>query len=266
MRCCCELAATLSAEGLQDLQDLLHGQTLQLQVRDCLTYGSLRRRPDDDAFFSLLYHTGYLTGTPVPGTSELQLRIPNAEVRQCYDVQLQDYFGLVPRRDAARFTAFIEHLAAGQAQEAAETLTEILTRHLDLSMMRAGAPAGAAEAAEGQLRERVYQLLVHMGLCLLSGAQVRLCAMERALGEGRCDECFVFTRHRGLGCILEFKVAASDDEETLERTAAAALAQTESRRYASGLLGDPDLGVSRVQAYGIACIRKRCRMIGRCYA
>lgn len=246
------LAEELSEDGLQELRELLEGGTLQLQIREGLTYTALPGRHDDDALFSLLYHSGYLTGDPVPGSGELRLRMPNAEVRRCYGVQLQAYFGISPRHDAARFAALVTQLAAGDAEQAQLTLTGIFTRHLDIHQMRSG--------TGGRCGEVIYQLLVHLGLSLLGSGQVRLCTMERPLGEGRCDECFIFTRHGGLGCVLEFKVAPHDGDEALEQASVRALEQIASRRYAEGLLSMPDLGVRRVLAYGIACRAKRCRM------
>ena len=104
-------------------------------------------------------------------------------------------------------------------------------------------------------------MLVHSVLRSAAAGRLRALAMERALGEGRAAESFVFEQLPGVGCILEIRLAAGEGEAALEEAARRGLRQIGERRYGEGLLHDPELGVRRVLAYGIGWRHCRCVVV-----
>ena len=255
------LPGALPEAGMQQLRTLLGGGEVTIGFREAMAYDEL---PDGsgDALFSMLYLTGYLTRSapdPDPQRGLLSVRIPNEEVRECLRIMLSRYPGWRggclpdPARDGC--VSLVAALARGDAAAAGSCLQELLSVHLPLTMAHGG------RGGERPERERIYAMLVHFALRSAAAGRLRALAMERALGEGRADESFVFEQPPGVGCILEIKLAAGEGEAALEEAARRGLRQIGERRYGEGLLHDPELGVRRVLAYGIGCRHRRCVVV-----
>ena len=252
----------LPEAGMQQLRTLLGGGEVTIGFREAMAYDEL---PDGsgDALFSMLYLTGYLTRSapdPDPQRGLLSVRIPNEEVRECFRITLSRYLGCrggcLP--DSARdgCVSLVAALARGDAAAAGSCLQELLSAHLPLNLAHGG------RGGERPEREWIYAMFVHFALRSAAAGRLRALAMERALGDGRADESFVFVQPPGVGCVLEIKLAAGDGEAALEEAARRGLKQIRERRYGEGLLHDPDLGVRRVLAYGIGCRHRRCVVMG----
>ena len=248
--------------GLRQLRALLDGAAIDIRLQEAMSYADLRGG-GCDAFFSMLYLSGYLTRTAAAASAaqsdHIRVTIPNQEVRACFRSKMADYLQFDDARlcvsAAAGCTHFIEALERGDAAAAAVSLQELLTSHLPLTLTHAGRDGGAPE------REWIYAMFVHFVLSTAAPGRVRTLAMERPLGDGRADESFVFGQVAATGCILEIKLAAGTGAEALADAARRGLRQIAERRYAAGLLADPELGVSRVLGFGIGCVQRRCAML-----
>lgn len=68
------------------MEALIRGESVQLRVSDSLSYGELNKhRPEH--FWSILVYTGYLTKDRNGTKNSNVFRIPNAEIRSCFQTR-----------------------------------------------------------------------------------------------------------------------------------------------------------------------------------
>ena len=287
-----ELSRCLHAFGgeeLERLRRLGEGQRLALPLREAFSYDELLRGGDERALYTLLWHTGYLTedddGSVKCGPEERVMRMPNAEVRLCFEQQLLSLYDFAAEAREGHSSALVTALLQGWAEEVRRELTLLFGRYLSFHahVMRSHLAADIASclrrqdpvladdfaALDDRRPERIYQLYVMGVLSGHGGGRVRELVMERELGEGRCDLSFI-SASASSGCVLEFKKAAAGSagtdielRESCRQAAEQGLAQIESRGYARGLL-QLYPGLRAVQAYGIGCAGRRCAVAWRC--
>ena len=274
---CRRFIGELSAASMAIMQQLLDGQAVCLSLREQLGYPDLAEHEHDDrSFFTLLYHTGYLTrAQPDPGAGDSERYvIPNCEVLDCFRVKIHDYF-TAEAASNPRLRALIEALLQGHGSEAEDGLNWLYTHYLD---MRSAAgrlrrsrsrdapppdetpPAEQMRARRRSERELGYQALTQGALTAFDRGVITALRMEHALGTGRVDISFA---GRGpaaaTACLLEFKVAADSSDEALDAAAAAGLNQMRDNGCAQALLED-NPGLQVIYSCGIGCRQKSCRV------
>ena len=270
----------LSAGGMTIMQQLMDGQAVSLSLREQLGYPDLDEREHDDrSFFTLLYQAGYLTrAQPGPGDDDGSERyvIPNCEVLDCFRARVHDYFTQKAVQTNPRFAALIEAFLTGSPLLVQQGLRWLYSHYLDMQvaagrLRRSRRQAdGVADTEETCLQEQEaaarrrgerelgYQTLCMGVLTLFDGAALVDLRMEHVLGSGRADISFA-GRGPAAACLLEFKVARSEDDEALDEAAAQGLRQTRDNGCAPAMLaGNPRLEV--VYSYGIGCRAKACRV------
>lgn len=281
----------LTGPGLEQLRQLSEGGRVVLPIREELSFDELLHRPGHAGLFTLLYHSGYVTRDNAPAARTYRMRIPNAEVRECFE---QHILGLYDFRSQAReehSAALVSALLEGRSEGVRHALSELFGRYLSFhgqvmhsrlagaiaALLEEQAPELAAgfRALDDRRPERVYQLYAAGVLSGHDGQELCELVMERELGAGRADLSFIAAGAGGCGCVLEFKkaeaVPADQQEQQVQRVQAECvraaqrgLAQIEGQGYALGLLRlFPAL--REVQAYGIGCAGKRCAVAGRRY-
>ncbi|MGN1357715.1 MAG: AAA family ATPase, partial [Succinivibrionaceae bacterium] len=95
----------LSDHATDKMQSLVDGKNIETTLNDSMNYDSLSKHEEED-FFSLLVHTGYLTAVSkkaeqVPGGKPkviYSLRIPNLEIRECFETNIMEHFREVSTR------------------------------------------------------------------------------------------------------------------------------------------------------------------------
>ena len=278
----------LSGPGLEQLRQLSEGGRVVLPIREELSFDELLHHPGHAGLFTLLYHSGYVTRDNAPAARTYRMRIPNAEVRECFE---QHILGLYDFRSQAReehSAALVAALLEGRSEGVRHALDELFGRYLSFhgqvmhsrlagaiaALLEEQAPELAAgfRALDDRRPERVYQLYAAGVLSGHDGQELCELVMERELGAGRADLSFIAAAGH-CGCVLEFKKAEAVPAERQEqqaqrvqaecaRAAQRGLEQIESQGYALGLLRlFPAL--REVQAYGIGCAGKRCAVAGR---
>ena len=278
----------LSGEGLELLQQLYAGQRVSLPVQQDFSYDELLHHPDQGTLFTLLYHTGYIT--PDGEAAAPRWRIPNAEVRQCFERQILGLYDFLSEAEAGCSAALVRALAAGRGEDVRRALNELFGRYLSFHgyVMRSAlardivrlldeqAPELAEEfaALDDRRPERVYQLYVAGVLSGHAGHALGELVLERELSEGRADLSFIAGADGQCGCVLEFKKAAAVPrgsehyglrlQEQCSRAAEQGLEQIDNQGYARGLL-QLYPALRQVQAYGIGCAGKRCAVAWRRY-
>ncbi|MDD6318914.1 MAG: AAA family ATPase, partial [Succinatimonas hippei] len=81
----------LSENDTQKLQDLSDGKEITITVNDSMNYDSLNEHNVND-MWSLLLHTGYLTAVENPDGNNYKVKIPNLEIKKCFDESIQASF------------------------------------------------------------------------------------------------------------------------------------------------------------------------------
>ncbi len=127
-----EFVDYLPEQDIDDFKSLLNGNIITKELNTTLNYGDLEKRDETKNLWTMLYFTGYLTkvGTPTRnGTFEL--RIPNEEVKDCFNEKIKDYFSASPVFHN-KGKEFLLNLMACSARKAINVLNELLPKYLGL--------------------------------------------------------------------------------------------------------------------------------------
>ena len=223
----------------QELQSLLQGGYVRASIDESIIYSDIHK--NRNALYTMLLTTGYLTPVDEPVMRDFglsaRLRIPNKEVRAVYAKEI------VARIEAMEGTPNLLDLTEDLLSGNAEGFSSGLNEYLET----------LASYYDTTNRENFYHGFV-LGLLaiLASDYQVR---SNRESGYGRFDIALFPNHPHNKGVIMEFKVAANEDE--LPAKAAEALAQIEKMDYLAEFRQQK---VPEVWQYGIAFCGKKCQV------
>ncbi len=223
----------------REIERLVDGESVAKPVNQNLTYRDLYKNIGN--LWSVLFSTGYLTQRGEREDGALQLAIPNREIRQIFAEQILDWFQEEARRDTPRLDAFCDSFPRGDAHTAEELFGAYLAR--TISVRDAGGRKGR--------RESFYHGVL---LGLLSHREDWVLSSNAEAGEGYSD-ILAEDEAGTMGIVIEVKYAEDGD---LEKACLEALEQIDRKGYAEGLRRN---GVENILKYGIACYKKRCRIL-----
>lgn len=238
-----EVIDRASPGGIVQLQTLLDGGSVKTHISENVSFFDLKECADDRTLFNIIWLTGYLTRVNAPEEQFDELKIPNREVRECFEHMVRLYFnssGFMAGKYAAKLLAALK---SGEAMQTEAVLNYLFGRFLSIRSMNR------------ELACHVYT----QGFLSAAGTLLRL-AIEEENGLGFSDVSFCFDA--STGCILEFKLAK--DAKSLQAAALQGLEQIESRRYAEGYMRKNNL--TRLYCYGIGCREKACAVAARIYS
>ena len=205
----------------EDLQALLRGETITKAIDEHIALRDVQR--NSDSVWSFLLFSGYLkalNSKPVGRRMQTELAVPNLEVQAALQGMFEDFMSEA-LGGPGRVHRMCQALLAGDAQTFGALLGELLLATLsyhDLS---------------GRRTEAVYQAFI-VGL-LVTLERTHEVTSNREAGFGRYD-VLVSPRQAGQpGAVLELKVIASDQGETVPQALEAALTQVRQRDYAAVL-------------------------------
>lgn len=224
-----------SAKG--EMEELLGGGQVTKRVKQELTYREIDE--SDENLWSVLYATGYLTGTQVGQADAdlFQLWIPNGEIRKLFADLVEEWFQETARADSARINRFCAAFPAADVAAIQEMLQDYLWDSISVR----------DTAVRKNQKENFYHGML---LGLLRSQGNWLVKSNAEMGEGYSD-ITVQTPDR-IGIVIELKYA---EDGNLESSCKAALAQIEDRKYGEGL---KRRGVKKLIKYGIAFCEKEC--------
>lgn len=223
----------------QELEKLVAGESIDKTLNRDLTYRDIYNCIDN--LWSVLYATGYLTVSEKPVGDRFRLMIPNQEIRQIYVKQIMEWFREESSRDKTSLDRFCQALATANAAAVEEYFNAYLARTISIrdSWSRKGR------------KENFYHGIL---LGLLSHREDWAVFSNAESGNGFSD-ILIESGDGKLGIIIEVKYPDGGD---LEKGCMEALAQIEKMDYEEKFRQD-DIPV--VLKYGIACHRKKCRVI-----
>ncbi len=230
-----DLIASSDRETKGQIETLLSGGTLDVQVHEEVTYGDMHSTGEN--LWNFLYFTGYLTKVREYMRGKyifLRIRIPNLEVATIYENTIMDWI-----KDNIKKEDFHDLYRAMEEGDA-RRMTDIINSQLFGTI-------SFYDSAEN---------FYHGFLAgILSQSEDYLVKSNRESGNGRSDIMVKSPSLRGRSFILELKVSDSIDD--LERDAEKALQQIYEKKYMEELRVE---GYKRIDYYGISFFRKDCEI------
>jgi hypothetical protein len=217
------------------IETLLAGGTLEIQVHEEVTYGDMHSNGEN--LWNFLYFTGYLTKESEyfeESSIFLRARIPNIEVKTIYQNTILNWLKAAMKKED--FHDLYRAMEDGNAQRMTDILNGQLFRTISFY-----------DSAEN---------FYHGFLTgILSQSENYLVKSNRESGNGRSDIMVKSPSLRGRSFIVEVKVSDSIDD--LEKDAERALQQIYDKRYMEELHAE---GYRKIDGYGIAFYRKDCEV------
>lgn len=223
----------------REIERLVAGEVITKEIRQELTYSEMYNTTEN--MWSLLFTTGYLTGRGMPEGRQMKLAIPNREIRDIFETQIMEYFQENVREDGDTLNRFCEALQKGEPENVEKIFTDYLRRTISIR----------DTAARRDMKENFY----HGILLGILGVKSRWgISSNREMGEGYAD-ILAEPDTGDMGIIIEVKYAHDGD---LDGACKEALEQMAHTGYEDDLSDD---GVENILKYGIACYKKRCRVM-----
>ena len=221
-----------------EVEQLINGGSITKTIRQELTYREVEDSIDN--VWSVLYSTGYLTcRRRIPG-KQMELALPNREVRELFIELVKDWFEERAQADSGRINRFCAAFPAEDVSTIQEMLGDYLWESISVR----------DTAVRTNMKENFYHGMM-LGLLRSQGSW--LVKSNAETGEGYSD-ISIQTPER-LGIVIELKYA---NDGNLEAACVEALKQIEEKKYAEGLKRQ---GAKKIIKYGIAFCEKECMAI-----
>ncbi len=223
----------------REIEHLVAGEVIVKEIHQELTYPEMYQTIDN--IWSLLFMTGYLTRRGKTEGRQIKLAIPNLAIRDIFVTQIMEFFREKVREDGERLKRFCYALQNKDAKNVENIFTEYLKKIISIR----------DTAMKQEMKENFYHGIL---LGILGVKERWSISSNKEMGEGYADilaepDC------GDVGIIIEVKYA---HDGNLDAACYQALKQIESTRYEDDLADD---GVEHIIKYGIACYKKRCRVM-----
>lgn len=223
----------------QEIERLVAGETIRKEIRQELTYQDMYSTVDN--IWSVLFTTGYLTQRGKPDKKTFCLAIPNMEIREIYTEQIMALFKEDMRSNREDTEAFCRALQEGDAAEVEKRFTDFLRRAISIR----------DTFVKKRLKENFYHGIL---LGILSCYNAWIVSSNEEAGDGYSD-ILLMMEDEETGVVIEVKYAENGN---LDECCRKALEQIEANHYEETLR---DEGSTHILKYGIACYKKRCRVM-----
>ncbi len=228
-----------NATTKREIERLVAGEVITKEIHQELTYAEVYQSIDN--IWSLLFTTGYLTQRGRAEGRQMKLAIPNLAIRDIFETQIMEFFKESVREDGEMLNRFCDALRNEDTENVEKIFTEYLRKTISIR----------DTAARTEMKENFY----HGILLGILGVKTRWgISSNREMGEGYAD-ILAEPDTGDMGIIIEVKYAHDGD---LEGACKEALKQIEYTKYEDDLEDD---GVENILKYGIACYKKRCRVM-----
>ena len=221
-----------------EIEQLINGGIVSKRIKQELTYNELDSSIEN--LWSILFSTGYLTQRGNIYGDDLELIIPNKEIKMLFIRLAEEWFKDTSRADLSRIEKFCSAFPKGDVNLIEEMLHDYLWDSISVR----------DTAVRKNMKENFYHGMV---LGLLQSRGDWLIKSNAELGEGYSD--IVICTSDRVGMIIELKYA---DDGNLEKGCADALKQIEDRKYAVGL---ERRRMKIVLRYGMAFYEKECKVV-----
>ena len=228
-----------NATTKHEIERLMAGEIITKTIRPELTYKDMYNSIEN--IWSVLFTTGYLTHAGQVDAGSYKLRIPNAEIHNIFVMQIKEYFDESILKDGGILSKFYDALLDGNMKYVEEIFDSYLKKNIRIR----------DTFVKKALKENFYHGILVGILGVKEGWQV---SSNKETGEGYGD-ILIETEDGKTGIIIEMKYA---DDGNLSGACETALKQIEEKQYDEIFREN---GVNRILKYGIACYKKRCRVM-----
>ncbi len=228
------------ATQLKLLKRLLAGESIEAGIKEELSFAELDAKHSIETLLTLLYTAGYVTSLGTTAAGESILRVPNEEVRECFERRLIQWFSKGGKGYESVGLKLMQALETGDFFGAQSTMRSFLNKC-------ASVRDGASDA--------FYHGTM---LGLLGGVQPDDVTSNREAGDGYFDIVNA-DAERGIGVVIELKRTDSKDEAALKAVCRQGIQQIYDRRYYVPFLGT---NIHTVQLVGVAFNGKTCCVAG----
>lgn len=223
-----------------EIEQLIDGKSIWKEIRQELTYRDIDS--DIDNLWSMLFTTGYLTQSGEGRDGLTQLVIPNREIHRIYIQQIQRCFQEEITRNDRKLKDFCLAFQENNTAAIEEGFNAYLRKTISIRDTN----------VRKDRKENFYHGILLGILSNMDDWDVR---SNTESGDGYCD-ITVEIEEKEIGFVIELKYAenAAFDDACKE-----AVRQIRDRRYEEQLMDD---GMKTIYRYGIACYKRRCKVVG----
>ena len=241
-----EFMGFIHPDAIDKMQLLVDGESIIATIKDSLCYGDLDSHSEDD-FWTLLLYTGYLTINPDFKSDkkyEYELRIPNLEIRECFNEKILEYFSTNP--NIKNYTAnFVKGLFTGDAASVENNLTLLLNKYVSLRDFATKAPA-----------ENYYHGFLN-GLLIERADFIKTHVSNIESGNGYVD-LILESLDGKTAVVIEIKQTKERKDSKIE-VCQKALKQIKDNHYADEYISNLDY--QSVYIYGMCFHKKLCSVL-----
>lgn len=223
----------------KEIETLVDGGSIRKKIRQELTYRDLDSNLEN--LWSILFTTGYLTKQGEDEDGFAQLVIPNSEIRWIFTEQIQDWFHEEAGRDTEKLLRFCRAFEENDVAAIEEGFTSYLKKTISIRDTN----------VRKDIKENFYHGIL---LGLFSHMEDWVVKSNVESGEGYAD-LLVENEEREIGIVIELKYA---EDAAFDIACQRAGKQLLEKNYEETMVDD---GMQTIYRYGIACYKKRCKVI-----
>ena len=222
-----------------DIEQLINGSSIKKMIHPELTYRDLDSDPDN--LWSILFTTGYLTQRGLQTDELTELVIPNREIQWIFTKQIREWFKWETEKNMERLEDFCKAFMKNDTDAIEEGFNAYLKKTISIRDTN----------TRKKMKENFYHGILLGLFGNMDGWNVRSNAES---GDGYSD-ISIEIEDKGIGIVIELKYAEKAAFDTACREA---LKQVNDQNYEQQLLDD---GMTTIRKYGIACYKRRCKVI-----
>jgi hypothetical protein len=223
----------------KEIEQLIDGGSVKKRIKQELTYRDLDSTIDN--LWSLLFTTGYLTQSEEAEDNMTELRIPNREVHWIFIEQIRQWFQEETVKDNAALESFRKAFQENDVPAIEESLTFYLKKNISIR----------DTYVKKSMKENFYHGVL---LGIFGNIDGWIIMSNTESGDGYSD-ILVEIEENEIGLVIELKYA---EDAAFDTACEKALQQIKDRNYEEILIDD---GMKTIYRYGIACYKKRCKVI-----
>ena len=222
-----------------EIEKLVAGEKITKEIHQELTYQDMYSTIEN--LWSLLFTTGYLTQRGEPEGRQFHLAIPNKEIREIFEMKIVDLFKENVKKDGETLDRFCEALKNGETESVQRQFQAYLRKTISIR----------DTFVKKNMKENFYHGIL---LGILGFKASWNVFSNRETGDGYSD-LLITIPDEAIGIVIEMKYAGDGN---LDAACKKALEQIEGNHYEEELY---DEGMDDILKYGIACYKKRCRVM-----
>ncbi len=229
-----QFISSATATMKDEIEQLMEGKSVRKAIYQELTYRELNESVEN--LWSMLYMTGYLTHSAVLEDDELELVIPNLEIRKIFSQQIYKWFSAYVAQERVNLTDFCMTFRNGDAEKAQDLFNQYLGKVISIRDTN----------VKTAKKENFYHGIL---LGMFSHMNDWIIKSNQESGDGYSDILIRIPADK-IGIVIEVKYGENNDKE---KGCDEALQQIEDRNYVQFLL---DKGMTTILKYGVACYNK----------